>query len=156
SGKGRREAGEARARQRDSAQPQEKGAASRNGEGLSRYALLAETREGYQNLCRLLTRMKLRAPKGKGAVTEDELAEYSRGLVCLPGGEHGPLTAAIAQKTAAGPTGPTAAGPTGRETLDRLIRIFGRENIYLELQRHYVREQEAINQQAIALAESFQ
>src|SRR5213596_4238035 len=44
----------------------------------------------------------------------------------------------------------------GRETLDRLIRIFGRENIYVELQRHYNREQEAINQQAIALAESFQ
>src|SRR5437667_7534234 len=44
----------------------------------------------------------------------------------------------------------------GQETLDRLIRIFGRENIYVELQRHYNREQEAINQQAIALAESFQ
>src|SRR4051812_19689979 len=30
-----------------------------------RYPLLAKTREGYQNLCRLITRMKLRAPKGK-------------------------------------------------------------------------------------------
>src|SRR2546427_9360232 len=108
-----------------------------------RYPLLAETREGYQNLCRLLTRMKLRAPKGKGAVTEDELAEYSHGLICLTGGEHGPLTMAIPNKT-------------GRETLDRLIRIFGRDNIYVELQRHYNREEEAINQQAIALAESFQ
>ena len=76
-----------------------------------RYPLLAETREGYQNLCRLLTRMKLRAPKGKGAVTEDELAEYSHGLICLTGGEHGPLTMAIPNRN-------------GRETLDRLIRIF--------------------------------
>jgi len=108
-----------------------------------RYPLLAETREGYQNLCRLLTRMKLRAPKGKGAVKEDELAEYSHGLICLTGGEHGPLTMAIPNKN-------------GQETLDRLIRIFGRENIYVELQRHYNRKQEAINQQAIALAESFQ
>jgi error-prone DNA polymerase len=108
-----------------------------------RYPLLAETREGYQNLCRLLTRAKLRAPKGKGAVTEDELALYSRGVICLTGGEHGPLTKAIPNKT-------------GRETLDRLIHIFGRENIYIELQRHYNREQEAINQQAIALSESFQ
>src|SRR6185436_310409 len=41
-----------------------------------RYPLLAETREGYQNLCRLMTRMKLRAAKGKGAITENELAEY--------------------------------------------------------------------------------
>src|SRR2546428_6955972 len=108
-----------------------------------RYPLLAETREGYQNLCRLLTRMKLRAPKGKAAVMEDELAEYSHGLICLTGGEHGPLTMAIPNRN-------------GRETLARLIRIFGRENIYVELQRHYNREQEAINQQAIALAESFQ
>src|SRR5207245_5654538 len=46
-----------------------------------RYPLLAETREGYQNLCRLLTRMKLRAPKGKGAVTESEIAQYARGLI---------------------------------------------------------------------------
>ena len=30
------------------------------------YPLLAETREGYQNLCRLITRMKLRAQKGRG------------------------------------------------------------------------------------------
>src|SRR5438105_5973496 len=107
-----------------------------------RYPLLAETRQGYQNLCRLLTRMKLRSPKGKGAVTEDEIAQYCRGLVCLTGGEQGPLTAAIPNKT-------------GHETLDRLIHIFGRNNIYVELQRHYNREEEAINQQAIALAGSF-
>src|SRR6202163_1089909 len=67
-----------------------------------RYPLLAESREGYQNLCRLLTRMKLRAPKGKGAVTDDEIAQYARGLVCLTGGEHGPLTKAIANETGHG------------------------------------------------------
>src|ERR1019366_2837490 len=46
------------------------------------YPLLAASREGYRNLCRLVTRMKLRAPKGEGAITLDELAEFSRGLVC--------------------------------------------------------------------------
>ena len=33
----------------------------------SRWPLLVETRAGYQNLCRLVTRMKLRAKKGEGA-----------------------------------------------------------------------------------------
>ena len=47
------------------------------------YPLLVETREGYQNLCRLVTRMKLRAKKGEGAATLDELAEFARGLICL-------------------------------------------------------------------------
>src|SRR5213079_960066 len=47
------------------------------------YPLLAESRTGYQNLCRLITRMKLRAKKGQGAVLLDEMAEYARGLICL-------------------------------------------------------------------------
>ena len=108
-----------------------------------RYPLLAETREGYQNLCRLMTRMKLRAAKGKGVISENELAEFARGLICLTGGECGPLTQAIPNQT-------------GVTMLDRLIGIFGRNNVYVELQRHYDREEEAINQSAIALAESFQ
>ena len=107
-----------------------------------RYPLLAETQEGYQNLCRLLTRSKLRAPKGKGAVTDDELAEYAGGLVCLTGGEWGPLTTAIRNKS-------------GSDTLDRLTGVFGHRNVYVELQRHYNREEEAINRQAVALAETF-
>jgi error-prone DNA polymerase len=107
-----------------------------------RYPLLAETREGYQNLCRLLTRMQLRAPKGKGTITEDELAPHVRGLICLTGGECGPLTRAIRDKD-------------GSEALARLTGIFGHRNVYVELQRHYDREEEAINRQAVALAETF-
>ena len=107
-----------------------------------RYSLLAETREGYQNLCRLMTRMKLRAAKGQGAIREDELAGYARGLICLTGGEYGPLTRAIPDNN-------------GSAVLERLLDVFGRENVYVELQRHYDRAEEAINQQAIALAERF-
>ena len=40
-----------------------------------RYPLLVESRTGYQNLCRLVTRMKLRAKKGEGAATPEEVAE---------------------------------------------------------------------------------
>src|SRR6266403_1092533 len=108
-----------------------------------RYPLLAQTREGYQNLCRLMTRMKLRAPKGKGTIPEEELIPFSRGLICLTGGGYGPLTSAIQNKT-------------GHKALERLVRIFGHDNVYVELQRHFDRDEEAINQQAIALAETFQ
>ena len=38
----------------------------------SRLPLLVEDREGYQNLCRLITRMKLGAPKGAAALALDE------------------------------------------------------------------------------------
>src|SRR5712691_5284539 len=48
-----------------------------------RYPLLAESRAGYQNLCRLITRSKLRAKKGEGAATPEEFAEFAEELVCL-------------------------------------------------------------------------
>src|SRR5258708_38753458 len=63
----------------------------------ARYPLLIATQRGYQNLCRMISRMKLRAPKHpkpgqEAAVTRDELAEFSEGLLCLTGGEEGPLS----------------------------------------------------------------
>ena len=39
--------------------------------------------------------MKLRAAKDEGAVFEDELQEYSTGLICLTGGDNGPLALAL-------------------------------------------------------------
>src|SRR5581483_2265899 len=103
------------------------------------------SRTGYQNLCQLITKMKLRANKGEGAVYKHELEEHSAGLVCLTGGDEGPLAAALARG------GIDAA----RCTVDHLVGIFGHENIYIELQRHLHRDEEARNQAAIELAESF-
>src|ERR1700724_4307970 len=60
-----------------------------------RYPLLVKLREGYQNLCRLITRMKLRAHKGEGHVEREELAGLHAGLICLTGGGGGRLGAAL-------------------------------------------------------------
>jgi error-prone DNA polymerase len=87
------------------------------------YPLLAASRTGYQNLCRLVTRMKLRAPKGEGAATLDEIAEFSPGLVCLT-----------------------------RHPGERLLEIFGRHQLYAELARHHGREEEAANQALVESA----
>src|SRR5579859_4565485 len=65
--------------------------------GEFRLPLLVASRRGYQNLCRLITKMKLRAKKGEGAVTEQELQEHAEGLICLSGGDEGPLAAALQQ-----------------------------------------------------------
>src|SRR5690348_11148461 len=54
--------------------------------GEFRVPLLVSSRAGYQNLCRLITKMKLRAAKGEGAVYPEELQEYAEGLICLTGG----------------------------------------------------------------------
>ena len=56
----------------------------------ARYPLLVKNRTGYQNLCRLITRTKLRTKKHpktgrEAAATPEELAEFSQGLLCLTG-----------------------------------------------------------------------
>ena len=110
-----------------------------------RLPLLVASRAGYQNLCRLITKMKLRAKKGEGAVTPEELQQHAEGLICLTGGDEGPLSAALKQG------GPDEA----RKTLDHLIGIFGHNNVYIELQRHFHREEESRNRLAVDLARAF-
>jgi error-prone DNA polymerase len=107
-----------------------------------RYALLAESREGYQNLCRLITRMKLRAKKNEGAIEAEDLEGHCAGLICLTGGEEGPLASALERGGIA----------SGTECVRQLCEIFGRKNVYVELQRHYCRREEARNQAAVEIA----
>src|SRR5688572_1907193 len=47
--------------------------------------VLCASQEGWRNLCRLISRMKLRAPKGEGALTVDELDGRVNGLIAMPG-----------------------------------------------------------------------
>jgi len=70
---------------------------SARNDNFFRLPLLVQSRPGYQNLCRLITKMKLRTRKGEGAVTTQELEEHAEGLICLTGGDEGPLAAALQQ-----------------------------------------------------------
>jgi error-prone DNA polymerase len=110
-----------------------------------RLALLAESRKGYQNLCRLMTRYKLREEeKGTGTATLEEVAEHAEGLVCMTGGEEGILAASLARDGYDGAQG----------EIERLIEIFGRRNVFIELQRHFDPVEEQRNQAAVRIAET--
>jgi error-prone DNA polymerase len=109
-----------------------------------RLPLLVSSRPGYQNLCRLITKMKLRAKKGEGAVCAEELQEHAHGLICLTGGADGPLAAALQH----------GGMDEARRQVDQFIGIFGPGNVYIELQRHYQREEESRNRAAITIARS--
>ncbi|MGA7359918.1 MAG: error-prone DNA polymerase [Candidatus Sulfotelmatobacter sp.] len=108
-----------------------------------RLPLLVSSRTGYQNLSRLITKMKLRAKKGGGAVQKEELEEHAYGLICLTGGADGPLAPALQN-----------GGKEARQQIEQLISLFGRGNVYIELQRHFHREEETRNRAAIAIARS--
>ncbi len=100
--------------------------------------LLVASRQGYRNLCRLITRMKLRSPKGEGALTLEDLDGHVGGLVAMVG------------RTAI--NGPRF-GVGG--LVDRLVGVFGREGVAIELQRHLLRDEEADNHSLIDLASAF-
>ncbi len=110
-----------------------------------RLPLLVASRTGYRNLCGLITQMKLRVGRKEGAVaSEPDLIEHAEGLICLTGGEEGPLAASLAEG------GPGAAF----ETVQRLTEMFGRQNVYVELQRHFRRDEEYRNRVAMEIAQA--
>ena len=94
-----------------------------------RYTLLCQSRQGYQNLCRLITRCKLRAgakhpkPGHEARAMFDDLVEFSDGLLCLTGGDEGPLARGFQEGRAS-------------KILERLLAIYGHDNVFVELQRH--------------------
>jgi error-prone DNA polymerase len=109
-----------------------------------RLLLLCASQIGYQNLCQLITRFKMReATKTEGAATLDDLEEFSAGLICLTGGEEGPIAAAFARGGQAG----------ANKIVERLASIYDQGNLYMELQRHQQRDEESRNQAILILAE---
>ena len=108
-----------------------------------RLSLLCESQTGYRNLSQLITSYKLQQKtKGEGVASFRSVRERAEGLVCLTGGDEGPLAAALAR----------GGMDEGRRVVKCLVQTFGQDNVYVELQRHRIREQEARNQAAIALA----
>src|ERR1700720_1880080 len=112
-----------------------------------RYPLLVESRKGYQNICRLITSMKLRAKKGEGQISRGEIAAQLEndggGLICLTGGDEGPLAHALA----------SGGMEAAINSVQQLSELFGKRNVYVELQRHYCRYEEVRNQCALEIAQ---
>jgi error-prone DNA polymerase len=101
-------------------------------------SVLCENTDGYRNLCRLITRMKLDAPKGGGVLSLEDLDGMTSGLVALVGR----------------PVLDTHHFGVGG-LLDRLVGSFGRDRTYVELQRHFRRDEEADNRTLIDMAAAF-
>ena len=114
--------------------------------------VLCASQEGWRNLCRLLSRMKLRASapgspprtparwggKGEGALAIHELDGFTTGLIAMPGR---PLLRA------------ERFGVGG--LLDRVVGVFGRGQTYVALQRHLQRDQEDDNDALVCLADAY-
>ncbi len=108
----------------------------------TRANLLVRNRQGYRNLCRLLTAGALNHPKGEARIDWTLLEEHAAGLHCLAGAETDPVGRALARE------GLKAAG----RQLERLHAVFpGR--LHVELSRHGIRAEEHRNQALVRLAD---
>ncbi|PIE09690.1 MAG: DNA polymerase III subunit alpha [Rhodobacterales bacterium] len=87
--------------------------------------LLVQDETGYRNLMRLNTLLWTDAAGEIPAVTMEELATHSDGLICLTGGPDGPLGRLLRAQQR----------PAAEALLTRLAAIYG-DRLYVELQRH--------------------
>jgi len=135
--------------------------------------LLVESRTGYKNLCELLTQAHLRSEKGKCSVSWSELPEFAEGLVALFSG-----SALVAWSSRCGDSAGFGVSPkqssqssrrrdvvtstrdecATRESAQRLqclVNTYGRNNVFVEIQRHLVRGENRTNEQLIDLSQAY-
>jgi error-prone DNA polymerase len=96
---------------------------------------------GYQNLCRLITTIKLRHKKGEHFAAREDIEEHAKGLLCFTGGSDGFIHRSI-------------HGRRAQEDLAWLKYVFN-DRLYIELQRHHLPQEEDVNQSLLGLAYKF-
>ena len=102
--------------------------------------VLVRSREGYRNLCRLLSEAHLRAAKNEAVVRWDELPGSSQGLIALTGDREGPVLKAV------------RGGRDADAALRRILRAFGEGQVYVEIQRQHLRGESRWNRALADLA----
>ena len=104
--------------------------------------LLAEDETGYTSLCRLVSRAHLTGSKGQPHLTLERLAREQEGLICLSGCHQGPLASRILAKDQKG----------AEEAAGRLLDLFGPQNFWIELSRHYLLQDNHLVGELVELA----
>jgi error-prone DNA polymerase len=136
---------------------------------------LVENRTGYNNLCQLLTQAHLRSEKGKCTVEWNELPDFAEGLVVLLGNSCEPqvnLGSACVSHAGFGvppkqssessrrrdvvaSTRDACATQSSENRAQFLIDTYGRENVFVEIQRHFLRDDAKTNAALIDLAKHY-
>ncbi|HXY16739.1 MAG TPA: DNA polymerase III subunit alpha [Gaiellaceae bacterium] len=110
--------------------------------GNAHLTLLAETNEGYGNLIKLSSLGYLEGYYYRPRVDWELLERYAPGLIALSGCLSGRVSRALAESRAA----------EAEAELDRLVQLFGPDQVYVELQNAGLPIQEQIVPQLVELA----
>lgn len=107
--------------------------------------LLAENEVGYKNLVKLTSIGQQKYTRGRPQIDWDDLRQYHEGVVALSACLAGELPRAILN----------GKMDQARKIIREMIKIFGKDNYYLEIQRHGIDEERVLNPTLMALAEEF-
>ncbi|MBA3061544.1 MAG: DNA polymerase III subunit alpha [Atribacteria sp.] len=103
--------------------------------------LLVKDKEGYSNLCQIITRAHLSNPGSIPAIGKDILARYSKEIIGLSGCDKGEIPSLLLQKKI--------------EQAEKVAcwyqQVFGKENFYLELSFHSLSKEKEINSKLIEI-----
>jgi error-prone DNA polymerase len=105
--------------------------------------LLAESDQGYANLCRLITLARRDQQKGFAALPWRRLADHHDGLIALSGCRRSEIARALLDRHF----------DKACQVAERFASIFGVGNFFLELQRHHERGDRRLNDGLVALAQ---
>jgi DNA polymerase-3 subunit alpha len=107
--------------------------------------LLAKNKQGYQNLLKLVTISHLEGFYYKPRIDLELLEKYKEGLIGLSACLEGEIPSSILTYKDL---------LKAEKVLEKYLKIFGKENFYLELQSHpHLREQKFVNEQLRELAQ---
>ncbi len=111
-------------------------------EDSSHLTLLVETGQGYANLCRLITLARRDQEKGVARLNKRDLVAHKGGLIALSGCRRGEIPRLLMD---------------GREKAATSVargyaQVFGPDRFFIELQRHYRKDDERLLARLVTLA----
>jgi len=111
----------------------------------SHLLLLAENETGYKNLLKIASAAQLEGFYYYPRIDKEFLAKHAEGLIC----SSGCMSAEVPRLLENGQV------DAARKTLDYYYEVFGKDNFYLELQQHDIKELESINKNLLDLGHRY-
>jgi len=104
--------------------------------------LIARDKRGYETLSQLITASHLGEPRLFPLARDPVLDRHARGLLCLTGGDVGPLNRLVIGRRYA----------EAEALLSKLIERYGSDSVFVEIERSYLPWQHRTNQALLELA----
>lgn len=105
--------------------------------------LLAKNKQGYANLIKLVSAGYMEGFYYKPRIDKELLSRYSQGLICTSGCLKGEVCSALLKGNFL----------AARQHADELAQIFGKDDFYIELMDHGLREQKKVNEGLVKIAQ---